>query len=398
MVMSELYDLAVIGAGPAGAAAALACLRRKPDARVLLLDAASFPRDKVCGDGISGYALALLDGLGVGHVTADYHPVHRLHLRSPHGRHVTGALAGSARVVPRAVFDARLVDAATARGAELTQRRVRRIEQRVGYLVLDREIAARVVVGADGANSVVRSHLGATARHMALAIRGYAPTGAAGGELLIAMSERHCPAYAWSFPTGHGTSNIGFGVFDEQVAGGRRTLVDRLTAELPTQCADPATLRGHRLPLTTGRPRLADGRILLAGDAAGLVNPITGEGIHYALLSGALAGCAALSGAYAGRTYRQALRRRLRWHLYHTTVLARCVRSPRFADSAIAAAGQPRAFDTIVGLGLGDGLAGPAALGALAGHYAANAASGLARALSEGRYATLQPVPAPTDR
>lgn len=145
--------------------------------------------------------------------------MHRLHLRSPHGYHATGALPGPARVVPRAVFDARLVDAVTARGGELVQRRVRRLEQRPGYVVLDGEVAARVVIGADGANSVVRRHLGPTAERMAVAIRGYAPTGAADGELLVAVVEQHCPAYAWSFPTGEGTSNIGFGVFDERVAG-----------------------------------------------------------------------------------------------------------------------------------------------------------------------------------
>lgn len=368
-VTQVVYDLAVIGAGPAGAAAALACLQQQPAARVLLCDAATFPRDKVCGDGISGHALDLLDALGVGQVTADYQPIHQLHLRSPHGVHTVGALARPARVIPRTVFDARLVDAALARGAELVHRRVRRIEQRDGYVVLDNEIAARALVGADGANSLVRGHLGASAGRMAVAIRGYARTGAAGDELLIAVVERHCPAYAWSFPTGTGTSNIGFGVFDERVSGGRRTLVDRLAAEIPGQYVDPATLRGHRLPLTTGRPRLADGRILLAGDAAGLVNPLTGEGIHYALLSGALAGRAALTGPRAGRTYRQALHRRLRRHLTHTAVLARCLRSPRFVDVAFSAARRRHVFDTIVELGLGEGVAGPGMFAALAAHY-----------------------------
>jgi flavin-dependent dehydrogenase len=97
--------------------------------------------------------------------------------------------------------------------------------------------------------------------------------------------------------------------------------------------------------------------VLLAGDAASLINPLTGEGIFYAVLSGALAGGAAGHGPEAGRVYRRAMRRRLGRHLRHSSTAARISRWPRLMDAAFrAAAGDQRVFDDVVRLGLADGL------------------------------------------
>jgi flavin-dependent dehydrogenase len=115
-------------------------------------------------------------------------------------------------------------------------------------------------------------------------------------------------------------------------------------------------LKAHRLPLSTGRPRQPDGRVLLAGDAASLINPLTGEGIFYAVLSGELAGAAAVGEADAGATYRQALLRRLGRHLLHSSTGSRASRWPRLMDAVLrAAAGDQRVFDDAVALGLADG-------------------------------------------
>jgi flavin-dependent dehydrogenase len=119
---------------------------------------------------------------------------------------------------------------------------------------------------------------------------------------------------------------------------------------------DPAALKAHRLPLSTGRPRQPDGRVLLAGDAASLINPLTGEGIFYAVLSGALAGAAAVEGAGAGAAYRAALRGRLGRHLMHSSTASWASRWPTVMDAVFrAAAGDQRIFDDVVALGLADG-------------------------------------------
>ncbi|GAB3850971.1 hypothetical protein GCM10029963_37990 [Micromonospora andamanensis] len=174
--MRDEFDVVVVGAGPAGVAAALAA--RRAGAEVLLLDRAEFPRDKACGDGIAAHALDVLAELGVRDAVAGFSPVSALRLVAPDGGAVARALPRPAYTVPRQVFDARLVAAAVGDGVPLGRRAVRRVEVRADRVVLDGEISAGVVVGADGAGSVVRRALGEPNnpdRHLALAIRGTRP-------------------------------------------------------------------------------------------------------------------------------------------------------------------------------------------------------------------------------
>src|SRR3954465_14522449 len=118
-------DVAIVGAGPPGAAAAPPVLAARPGARVALLDRAAFPRDKTCGDGVAPQVLDVLARLGVRGLLDDWPSVDRLELGYPGGAWLQGRVARPNYVVPRAVLDARLVEAAVARGARLLQRRVR---------------------------------------------------------------------------------------------------------------------------------------------------------------------------------------------------------------------------------------------------------------------------------
>jgi len=378
--MDVLYDVAIVGAGPAGSAAALRVLQLRPGARVLLLDAAAFPRDKTCGDGIAAHVFDLLDALGVRGLADSAPAVPRLRFRTATGRVAERTCARPNRVIRREVFDAALVDAAVSRGALLRRHRVRTLEVRDDRVVLDGVVAARTVIGADGANSVVRRLLGAPAgppRSTALAIRGYAPSVLDPGALMIEFADGPYPAYAWSFPVADGGANVGYGVFDRRGAGNRQEFLDALHRLLPGQEPHPATIRGHHLPLSTGPRFHPDGRVLLAGDAASMVNPLTGEGIFDAVASGVLAGRAALAGAEAGALHRRAMRRCFGRHHRHSGVMARLVADPRFLDAAVSAASRNgRVFDAAIDLGLGRGTVPARAFARVVGTYV----GGLARA------------------
>ncbi|RDI24463.1 geranylgeranyl reductase family protein [Lentzea flaviverrucosa] len=365
----ERWDLVVVGAGPAGSTAALAALRVNPAARVLVLDAAEFPRDKVCGDGVAPHALDVLTGLGVdvGALTAGTAPIRDLRLTSPRGVTAVRRFARPAAVVPRALLDARLVAAARTAGAELRRHRIRSLTPTEEGVDVDGAFHARTVIGADGAESVVRRQCGARsakAGTTAIALRGYTSAGPwPAAEQRLVMSTTHWPAYAWVFPVGDGTANVGYGELIRQKPPTRTHLTERLHALLPD--CPPLTLRGHRLPLSPGRPDVGRGRVLLVGDAASLINPLTGEGIYYAVLSGSLAGAAAMTPDPAGE-YRRSLHRLLGKHLRHTDALAMLTRMPALVDLATSAArdGQ-RAFDDLVEVGLGPGTISPALVTAM---------------------------------
>jgi geranylgeranyl reductase family protein len=362
--MTERWDVVVVGAGPAGTAAALGALSEDPSSRVLLLDRADFPRDKPCGDGIAPHVLDVLASVGVQDLLTGWTPVRRLRLSRGDAR-VEGDMRRAAYVVPRSDFDARLVERAVAAGAVLRRHRVRDVVVRPDGVEVDGLFLASVLVAADGAHSDVRTAIGARrVGRNALALRGYAPTlPEHQGRQVIVFGTGRQPSYAWAFDRGDGLSNVGYG---ELVRHGRplsrSRLLERLEALLPGSSADGEAWRGHQLPLSSWRWPQPDGRTLLVGDAAGLVNPMSGEGIYYAVATGVAAGRAARSGeaATAGQRHRRAVRAVLSRHLRHTTVGSRLIAVPAVVEGAIrTAANDRRVFDDLVEIGLGRGTITP---------------------------------------
>ncbi|MGH8887018.1 MAG: NAD(P)/FAD-dependent oxidoreductase [Egibacteraceae bacterium] len=362
------HALIVVGAGPAGAAAALHFLRRRPGASVLLLDKAAFPRDKVCGDAISPDGVAELERLGARSVVDGYAPIARMRVRSPGGVEASGTAPEPGYVVPRQVLDGRLVGLAVAAGAELRQVKVRTVEQDGRAVQVDGRFEASALVGADGASSVVRRRVGVPPNaqgHVGIALRGYAPLGGQEPELYLGWVAAGGPAYAWAFPIRRSppmdeeVRNVGFGLLASTAA--TRHLLERgVRRNLDLVAPDAATLRAHHLPMSSGRPCPYRGRVLLAGDAAALVNPLTGEGIFYALLSGRLAAQAALDAPHdPGPRYAALLRHALGRHFRHTGLLARMAAWPWTIDSVVTAARDPAVLQTVGELAFGKGVVTP---------------------------------------
>ncbi len=362
------WDLVIVGGGPAGSAAALGALSARPDLAVLILDRADFPRDKACGDGIAPHVLDVLASVGVTGLLDDLPAITSFSLRHK-DEYVAREMRRPVWVVPRTVFDHRLVEAATAAGAVLRRHRVREAEVRSDGVVVDRDLRAPIVVAADGAHSVMRSVAGLPpVARRALAIRGYAPTPPSRqGRQAIVFGERRQPSYAWSFDRGDGVSNIGYGeLLDPDAPVSRADLLARLELLLPGARAAGTDWRAHHLPLSSRSWQHPGGRILLTGDAAGLINPMTGEGIYYAVATGVLAGRAAAAALSTGTTdtagarYRRGVQILLGRHLRHTAVASRLASVPAVVSAGVrAAAAEQRAFDALVEVGLGQGLLTP---------------------------------------
>ncbi len=313
----------------------------------------------------------------------DRTPVHELQLT--HGSDVvTRSMRRPAYVVPRTVFDSRLVDEATLAGGDLIRHRVRSIVDDGQSVSLDGKIRARVVIGADGAHSLARQVVRLPpAGRTAIAIRGYVPVPARrlGRQVMMFGKERK-PSYAWSFDCGDGLANVGYGelIHPNRARPSRAWLLGQLEDLLPGSTVDGTQWRGHHLPLSSWSWQQPDGRILLAGDAANLINPMTGEGIYYAVATGILAGGAAArslstgSGATAGAQHRRSVRSLLAPHLRHTALASRLVGRPLVLRAGVRAARRDQqAFDDLVEMGLGRGRITPRLAGGLASGLSAAA-------------------------
>jgi geranylgeranyl reductase family protein len=299
-------------------------------ARVALVDKAAFPRDKACGDLVGPRGVRVLEELGVsvpdaGH-GADLLAVgpsgHRSRLPAFPGR----SYAGHGIVVPRLTFDDALRSAAIAAGAEPVRARISAVERDPGGPVRavvagdGRRFEAGVVIGADGALSPVARLAGMLDSAAALwgfAIRAYVPAQVPLPLLVLLDAERRriFPGYGWLFPGADGAANVGIGVGlgHERRQAQLRGDLDRFCSMLRAAGdlagdAQPGQVIGGWLRMGgTGTPP-ATGNVLLVGDAAGLVNPLQGEGIAPAMVSARLAALAVLADpARAGQLYTDAV-------------------------------------------------------------------------------------------
>jgi menaquinone-9 beta-reductase len=300
-------DILVVGAGPAGAWAAYTLARA--GARVAIVDG-SHPREKPCGGGVTGRALALVErAIDTATLPAAVVDTARF-TEAAGGRSASVALdargvgSSSALVIAsRAEFDARLLEAAQCAGAALIAERATNITVKRDAVHVDTASGSRraaFVIGADGANSLVRRRVAHTFRRDQLSMAtGYFAHGVTSREIVIEIVGDP-PGYIWSFPR---PTHLAVGICAQADAGASiATLRNTAAAWIrAARVAEGARLEAYSWPIPSlnaadfSRLILAGRRWCLAGDAAGLVDPITREGIFFALQSGAFAAQAALS-------------------------------------------------------------------------------------------------------
>jgi geranylgeranyl reductase family protein len=287
------YDAIVVGAGPAGSTTAYRLARA--GARVCLLDRARFPRDKPCGGGLTLRAVRQLP-FSVEPVVEDRVDTLELGLRYQR-RWSRRAREPLVLMTQRRRLDAFLAEQASAAGAEFRDgAKVTGVDPG-GSVALDGErLDADVVVGADGANGIVARSLGLSAHEHGVALEGNVGYAHVSRERFAGRAVVELGAvaggYAWVFPKG---DHVNVGVGGWQSEGPRlRERLRELCAAFGIDEADVRDLRGHRLPMRGASRQPAEGRVLLVGDAAGLVDPLSGDGMYEAFISSRLAAEAAL--------------------------------------------------------------------------------------------------------
>lgn len=304
----ETRDVLIIGGGPAGAAAAIRAARGGASVRVF--EKGEKGRDKVCGDGLTPRAVAALNELDVD--LADAHRIAGLRMIAGRTQRElpwpdNGRFAPHGAVWPRRRLDERLITLAGEAGAELEfnadARPIVEADGRVvGVEANGRRWHAGLVVVATGAPGAVARMLGAERdpdEPFGLAIRTYAESprhADAHLEACLTLKDENgtpVPGYGWMFPAGDGTVNIGVGALST-MKGFKKLNLNRLQDSYRALVEEPWGLgpdlerpRAWRLPMSA-RKRHGPGWVAI-GDAAGLVNPMNGEGIDYGLESGMLA-------------------------------------------------------------------------------------------------------------
>ena len=318
-------DVLVVGAGPAGASAAYWLATAGLD--VLVLEKSAFPRDKVCGDGLTPRAVRELVAMGVPMRPEDgwirnkglrvYGGGHRLELPWPQldsfpdfglartRRDFDSALADHARAAGAKILERTSVTGAvlherTGRVVGVTARPVDDAGRRAGDEVTYR---APVVISADGVSARLALAMGIEKnprRPMGVAVRTYFATPKHDDEWMESHLElwdgppgrsNLLPGYGWIFPLGDGTANVGLGSVSSTATATKidyKDLLARWVANAPAYWqfdadAPLAPVRGAALPMAFNRKPLYDRGLLLVGDSGGMVSPFNGEGIAYAM-------------------------------------------------------------------------------------------------------------------
>ena len=311
--MNNHYDVIIIGAGPSGSSAAL--YAHKMGLKTILLDKSVFPRDKICGDALSGKSVRYMKELGILDEISKLKgaSIKRITFGSPSHKQFDVNLSGSKNkgkikegfVIPRKIFDNFLFNKAknitkTKEGFKVTDiiydnKKIIGIEGTQDKK--KQKLYASIILGCDGPNSLISKKLGLYEEdeaNMAIAVRCYYK-GVKGlsDQIELHFVDEVLPGYFWIFPAGDGLANIGIGLSKKEAKKDKRKLTQILSDVIQSdyfkdrfsEAEKMENPKGWSLPLgRISRPNYGDGFMLL-GDAAGLVDPFTGEGIGNAMAS-----------------------------------------------------------------------------------------------------------------
>lgn len=341
----ERVDVVVVGAGPSGSTAAY--FLAKNGVKVALLDKSKFPREKTCGDGLGPRSLQMLDKMGLLEwlEQAGYYRCNRVRIIANNGSFFEAAIPNedtlypNVVITPRMDLDQKLIETAAQVGAKVFTN-CRALAPAVsngtvtGVRVLyngeETELPCKVVICADGTHGTfVRTTGIEVAKPQAFCTRAYYSNVKGLDDCInLYIDERIIEGYAWVFPTSASTANIGLGVSTPMMKQHNLDLKKLMGWFLNEKNASPidmseavadTEIKGAYLRMGIGKhDTVADG-ILLTGDSAGLINPLSGEGIAYAMESGehaALATKAALDGGDVSAKSLQSYNEYLNQHFF----------------------------------------------------------------------------------
>ncbi len=310
--MGEKFDLIIAGAGPAGASAAIAA--RGAGLRIALIDKSDFPRDKVCGDFVMARGPKFID---------EYIPHFSERLRQFPEKALNKSTAvyvddlapikwdwvQRSFTIKREDFDHMLLEEALADenlqffpGQAIKE--VTRIDGGIKVKTRDAEFWAPFIIGADGAHSPVAKQLAeykVDHKHYGGSVRAYY----SGLEKIasdtneVYINKQVLPGYFWLFPLSDSTANVGLGMHSKHIVPNKINLKDRFNEfvkgnvrlqERMENAEMEGPLKGFGLPFYSKRFRLSGDNFILAGDAGSLIDPMNGEGIYQAIVSGLEAG------------------------------------------------------------------------------------------------------------
>ncbi len=318
IVDGQTFDVIIVGGGPSGTTCATFLGKAGKD--VLVIDKAKFPRDKICGDGISGKSVKVLEELGVlpAMDKSEHIKMYGVTFSSPKGRVINIAAKSEYGEQPpgfvarREVFDNVLFQNAKKYARTLEQFQVMDLiwegTQVVGIIGMDMatrkkySFRAKVVVGADGAASIVANKVKLDEideRHQLVAIRCYFKgVKELGDKIELHFVNELLPGYFWIFPLANGMANVGAGMVTSDLKSKKINLQEatmRAIKENPLfkarfEGAEQVTpFKSWSLPVGSRHIKAHGNGFILLGDAASLIDPFTGEGIGNALISGKIA-------------------------------------------------------------------------------------------------------------